>query len=666
MSSPKITELTREDAVVKDVREKAAEAEKAVDALEKATKKLTHTKLDDAGGAVNANAIVNRGKAAVASATGKADSRAAVKTAEEAVKMAETAVKAAQTVAEVAEKVAETAIGMKKAGSVMIATAEPTAALAAAAASTTSESVKAATEMLTNYMKENLTAVVVSRSKNTDGSVVQISVSVDKPKSNDTIHAVASKIVKVIDSRLHTPNLHEEMEMNLLLIACILMLIGGGLYLLHKHAIKHNWQPRHVNFGRGQYSFYVNHAILWYLCALSFFYFATSVSITELNKYIVSYWQGGFKAPLGMTAFHFVLKACFACFALWVRKRGERRHENHQSARLLRPVDLDYYFRYIVPMGVATGLDVALINVSIQLMTVSSITVIKTSGILWTMIISIMCGILEPSFRIFLSVGIIVIGLVLANLGEGLVGEVNVWGFLLVMGAVLVGSIKSVLVQIILQGWTVPQVDHERGSVKGNARSNKLTPLETVVYMAPPAIFVLLIGFFTMEWNAFITSKITQEHIIELISVLVLGAFIVFGMVLAEMNFNMNTSSLTIDVVGTIKQLLLMVISFVIFGDKLTVFNMSGMVIVLFGVVYYAVSFSPDGNALPKAKAPAISSADFGDDNNNSSAAAADEGDAGIDEWDQEDWAHSSTPHRRHVRGHSHDDSDEETAALLS
>ena len=166
-------------------------------------------------------------------------------------------------------------------------------------------------------------------------------------------------------------------------------------------------------------------------------------------------------------------------------------------------------------MGIATGLELALINVSIMLMTLSSITVIKTSGIMWTMVLSIMCGILEPSHRILLSVGIIVVGLVLANLGEGLIGEVNVWGFLLVLVSVLLGSVKSVLVQIILQGWSVPEIDGDDDAdiIKGNLRSKKLTPLETVIYMAPAAILVLIIGFFSFELDAFVNSDHPRAHI---------------------------------------------------------------------------------------------------------------------------------------------------------
>ena len=184
--------------------------------------------------------------------------------------------------------------------------------------------------------------------------------------------------------------------------------------------------------------------------------------------------------------------------------------------------------------------------------------------------------------------------------------------------------------------------------------------------MAPPAISVLLIGFFSFEWDTFVESEITREHILELVCVIFTGSVIVFGMILAEMTFNMKTSSLTIDVVQTIKQLLIMLLSCFIFGDKLTGFNVTGMIIVCFGVIHYAMPH--DGVGVQKHPAPVTSVGGdrVGDDNYNDEWDADDvvlHGDAEADKGVKSE-ASVSSVHHRHPH-QTRDDGMQETDSLL-
>ena len=469
-ASPKPATKASNEAAVANIKEKAKEAEAAVNALKKATHEFPQ-----AEGVVEAT-IAERASAAqadandiVASAQSGNSTSGFVqkKHVDEAVDLAITAAQAAATAAKQAANAAVAAVK-----SIEAVTKSPTAAIAVTSS--------VAVNILNKMIKDNITDVVVSGASTDEGAVIagggsdssteelQIKISIDDPtRVNETVEQVAGKIVKVLELA-HGGSNQEQMELNLVAVALVLVGISLFFHVITKVAKKRQWRERtYFIYGlvRLELTRYMGE-----LAALVFFIFATSISISELNKYVVSYWQGSFKAPLGITACHIFLKACYAYGVLWA-KRG------WDSKSLLRPIDSHFYFTYILPMGVATGLDLALFNVSIMLMTLSSITVIKTSGIMWTMVLSIMCGILEPTHRILISVGIIVIGLVLANLGEGLIGEVNVWGFLLVIISVLLGSIKSVLVQIILQGWSVPEIENgDADIIKGNLRSRKLTP----------------------------------------------------------------------------------------------------------------------------------------------------------------------------------------------
>ena len=163
--------------------------------------------------------------------------------------------------------------------------------------------------MLSKIIKENVTSVVVTATTTTQGGgdtvagaaggdstskeALQIKISIDDPiQANQTIERVAGKIVSVM-SAPKTARTQEEMELNLIAVALVLLGISLFFHLLTRLAEQRRWRERTLvlcGVVRVELTRYMGE-----LAALVFFVFATSISISELNKYVVSYWQGGFR-----------------------------------------------------------------------------------------------------------------------------------------------------------------------------------------------------------------------------------------------------------------------------------------------------------------------------------------------------------------------------------
>ena len=401
----------------------------------------------------------------------------------------------------------------------------------------------------------------------------------------EAVKDVAQNIVSEIGDTLQTQTSVEKRVVDKLLLASLLFFLLSFLcYVFYRVLVYKRVRERKLHLFN---SFYIafTHKNMFLLFLILMMY-ACSITMANLNKFIVSYWHGGYHVPLGMTSIHLFLKACFAYGGLWVLNRNKTDTRGN-PVPILRPLDFDYFIRYVAPLGICTGLDIAMVNLAVVWLTVSSLVVVKTTGILWTLVFSIMVGLTDPTYKIVLACTIIVAGLVLANLGETMNGEVPMFPFMLALGGVIVGSVKSILVQIILQGWAVPKSTNKFAVIKGNPKSLKLTPLETIVYMAPGAVFVLFLSFLIFEYQYFTMSEITHMDIIVIIAFLLLGSVVVFGLTISELKFNMNTSCLTLDVAMTLRQLITILMAAYIFNDILTLCNMGGMLLVLSGVCYY-------------------------------------------------------------------------------
>ena len=182
-------------------------------------------------------------------------------------------------------------------------------------------------------------------------------------------------------------------------------------------------------------------------CAL---WYATSISFTLYNKYVLYYWEGGCGFPVIFTSVHMGLKAVVAfAYLRWLRGarfyHGRSRRRRYPWARIS---SRDFLAR-ACPVGMATGLDIACSNLSFLSIDVSFYTIVKTSSLAFTLLFAVALK-LQP-LRAPL-VGIVVwisAGIAMASYGETVF---HAEGFVLVLLAALFSGFRWALTQLLMTG----------------------------------------------------------------------------------------------------------------------------------------------------------------------------------------------------------------------
>jgi drug/metabolite transporter (DMT)-like permease len=156
-------------------------------------------------------------------------------------------------------------------------------------------------------------------------------------------------------------------------------------------------------------------------------------------------------------------------------------------------------------------------------------------------------------------------------------------GFTLVFGAAIVSGLRWTLTQLIIENSTTEDIDED-------SVISKSGPLRIVVYLAPIIGTSLLALSFIFEGpNAVLTSPFFATGPIALRSFgfCIFGGFQTFALVLLEYKVVQETSVLTFSVVGVIKELLIIGISVLLFGDQLKLVNITGALISIVGILLY-------------------------------------------------------------------------------
>ena len=146
-----------------------------------------------------------------------------------------------------------------------------------------------------------------------------------------------------------------------------------------------------------------------------------------------------------LTAWHMFLKGLVALFI----KVGLLVAKGESLRSLVMPWRT--YVRRALPIGIATSVDIALSNMSFQYLSISSYTVVKTTGIIFIMFMSFALKLQEPDTWLVLSVVSIFFGVALFSASETeFLDESNLIGIACVLTASLCGAIRWTLTQMLV------------------------------------------------------------------------------------------------------------------------------------------------------------------------------------------------------------------------
>ncbi|CAG8517963.1 12254_t:CDS:2 [Gigaspora margarita] len=289
---------------------------------------------------------------------------------------------------------------------------------------------------------------------------------------------------------------------------------------------------------------------------ISWYFFSTALSF--YNKALVGKDKFDLDLPLFVSAMHtgshFLITSILRSGRLsCIYKKPEG-----------KSVSINSYFTRVVPCALAAALEICMANSSLMYITLSFYT-------------------MNPRFILVFIISIISIGVIMTVFGET---AFNLTGFLLVLGAAICSGFRWSLTQMLLQ--QEESMNH---------------PIATLYYISP-VMFIAMVTLsliFERPIREFGYSKHFKdlETITQTFGLMIIGGILAFCMTISEFALIKNTSTVTLSVAGISKEVVVIMLSVLIYQDQLTPLNILGLVVSIIGIAgynYYKISKNSQDN----------------------------------------------------------------------
>ncbi|KAK9819643.1 hypothetical protein WJX72_000664 [[Myrmecia] bisecta] len=276
---------------------------------------------------------------------------------------------------------------------------------------------------------------------------------------------------------------------------------------------------------------------------------ALSGTVILYNKWILAYY--GFPYPIALTMWHMFFSSTLATICV--------RGGYVPSANMTT----DVYMRAIVPIGALFAGTLWLGNAAYLYLSVSFIQMLK--ALMPVAVFIVGCGLGTENYSLPTLSNMIVVTI---GVGIASYGEINfvVVGVFLQLLSVMAESTRLTLVQILLQ-----------------RRGLTLNPITTMYYIAPASLAFLAIPFALIEARQIFYDPAVRFDI----PIFVSNAAAAFGLNMSVFLLIGKTSALTMNIAGVVKDWMLIALSILLFGSKVSPINLGGYLIAFFGVCFY-------------------------------------------------------------------------------
>ncbi|KAK1761350.1 triose-phosphate transporter family-domain-containing protein [Echria macrotheca] len=282
-----------------------------------------------------------------------------------------------------------------------------------------------------------------------------------------------------------------------------------------------------------------------------------SSSVILFNKWILSTLD--FSYPVILTTYHLT----FATIMTQIMARYTTLLDGRKSVKMTGRV----YLRAIVPIGFFFSLSLICGNLTYLYLSVAFIQMLKATMPVAVLLSSWALGVSTPNIKVFANVSIIVLGVIIASIGE----IKFVWiGVIYQIGGVIFEALRLTMVQRLL-----------------SSAEFKMDPLVSVYYFAPVCAIINFVV--ALVWEV---PRVTMAEVYNV------GLFTFFlnGLCAFMLNFSVvlligKTSSLVLTLCGVLKDILLVCASILIWGTQVTALQFFGYSIALGGMVYYKLGY---------------------------------------------------------------------------
>ncbi|KAL2141075.1 hypothetical protein VTI28DRAFT_2873 [Corynascus sepedonium] len=291
------------------------------------------------------------------------------------------------------------------------------------------------------------------------------------------------------------------------------------------------------------------------------FYIASWIFFSNLtilfNKWIID--SRGFKYPVILTCWHLI----FATIATQVLARTTTLLDGRKKVKMNGRT----YLRAIVPIGLLYSASLVCSNMVYLYLSVAFIQMLKAAAPVAVLLTSWAWGVEEPSLKRFLNVLLIVAGVALASFGEI---DFSLAGFLFQLGGIVFEAMRLVMIQVLLSGDT-----------------QKMDPLVSLYYYAPVCAVMNIIIAIGSEANNFNPADLATAGY----GLLLLNAIVAFMLNVSSVFLIGKTSGLVMTLTGILKNILLVIISVMIWHTTISWMQFLGYAIALAGLVYYSLGW---------------------------------------------------------------------------
>ncbi|GAO16270.1 uncharacterized protein UV8b_08208 [Ustilaginoidea virens] len=288
-----------------------------------------------------------------------------------------------------------------------------------------------------------------------------------------------------------------------------------------------------------------------------FVWIGFSSSVILFNKWVLD--TLNFRYPVILTTYHLT----FATVVTQLMARFTSLLDGRKSVKMTGRV----YLRAVVPIGIFFSLSLICGNLTYLYLSVAFIQMLKATTPVAVLIASWTLGVTQPNLRQFLNVSAIVVGVIIASMGE--INFVLV-GVLYQIGGVIFEALRLTMVQRLL-----------------SSADFKMDPLVSLYYFAP--VCAVMNGVVALLWEV---PKVSMADVYNV------GLFTFFLNGLCAFMLNVSvvfligkTSAVVLTLCGVLKDIMLVVASMAIWGTPVTGLQFFGYTIALGGMVYYKLGY---------------------------------------------------------------------------
>lgn len=293
--------------------------------------------------------------------------------------------------------------------------------------------------------------------------------------------------------------------------------------------------------------------------SLSFMWYSISLSFTLYNKWILQEWHGGFHFPIMITTVHMVMK--YFITRVWAMT---------PEAEEVPAVPWKILSSIVMPIGLCTSADIVFSNIAIQYLPLSIYTTTKGATLVFTFLLGVMCKLEEFQWSLFFAILGIVSGLGLAIASSG--DSISAYGLLCVTLSAAASAVRWVLMQLLA------------------VRDVKSESVMVTLFRFSPYSAASIIPFALLFEAPGLVHSSFADHSTVLVQALlyaVLGGVVSFLLIIAEVKLLRVTSSLTMCVIGQIKEIIQIAAAMVLFKDHITLKSGLGIAVSIIAAYWY-------------------------------------------------------------------------------